>query len=98
MTHIVLTQEQAKVLSEAGGGVAVYDPEGRPLAFLKALDPGQAAIVIECKRRLKEGGPYVPSSRISAMLDKLNEIDGTDGASPEKVEEVVRRTIAGEPL
>ena len=96
MSHIVLTEGQAKVLSESRDGVAVYDPEGRPLAFLKALDPDVAAIVIECKRRLKEGGPRVPSSRISAMLAKLNEIDASDGITPEKVDEIVRRTIAGE--
>jgi hypothetical protein len=98
MPHIVLTEEQAKVLSEAGEGVAVYDPKGLPLAFLKALNPDEAAIVIECKRRLKAGGPRVPSSRIGAMLRKLNEIDTKDGVTPETVEEIVRRTIAGEPL
>ncbi len=98
MSHIVLTEEQAKVLSESRDGVAVYDPEGRPLAFLKMLDPDVAAIVIECKRRLKAGGPRVPSSRIGAMLRKLNEIDTKDTVTPEIVEEIVRRTIAGELL
>jgi hypothetical protein len=98
MPHIVLTEEQARIVAEAAEGVAVYDPKGRPLAFLKALDPALAAVVIECKRRSKEGGPRVPSSRIGAMLSKLNEIDTKERVTPEAVEEIVRRTIAGEPL
>jgi len=39
MSHIVLTEQQARVVAAAGGVVEVHDSEGRPFASLRLLCP-----------------------------------------------------------
>ena len=47
MPHIVLTEEQARIIAEAKNGVEVRDPEGEVVAFLKRLSPEETARIAE---------------------------------------------------
>lgn len=42
MPHIVLTEEQARVVSEAEGVIEVRDPRGQPLASLMVFCPDRS--------------------------------------------------------
>ncbi len=98
MSHIVLTEEQARVLAGADEGVELRDARGRTLAFFKPFSPEEAENIAEAKRRMHSPGPRVPSARVTAMMAKLNELDREGKATKENVEEVLRRSQAGEPL
>ncbi|HKI37678.1 MAG TPA: hypothetical protein VKA46_37850 [Gemmataceae bacterium] len=98
MPQIVLTEEQARLVAQAATGVEVRDPQGQVLGFLKPYEPGEAEIIAECKRRLAQPGPRIPGTRVTAMMQKLQELHDKGEVTPERVQEIVRRTKAGEPL
>jgi hypothetical protein len=98
MSHIDLTEEQARILAESTNGVELRDPKGQVLAYCTPLDREEAEIIAESKRRLAQPGPRIPGARVTAMMQTLQELDDRGEATPEKVHEVVRRTKAGEPL
>jgi hypothetical protein len=68
MPEIVLTEEQARVLTGADTAVVVRDPHG---AAVGVLDPKEAAIIAEAKRRLAAGRPRYSAAHVRAMLDAL---------------------------
>jgi hypothetical protein len=69
MPEIVLTEEQARILAGAGTTVVVRDPHG---ATVGVLDPKEAAIIAEAKRRAANPSPlYYTSASVLAMLDAL---------------------------
>lgn len=47
MPHIVLTEEQARIVAHAKNGVEVRDPEGEVVAILKRLSPEETAPIDE---------------------------------------------------
>jgi hypothetical protein len=98
MPHITLTEEQARVVAGNSGSVEVLDPQGRLLAFLKALNPDLAETVRECKRRHASSDPRIPAENVEAMLRKFEEIEQGGGMTHEMMEDIVRRVQAGEPL
>jgi hypothetical protein len=98
MSHITLTEDQARVLKETTGSIEIRDPHGRVLTFARALDPALVDTILECKRRLASGSPRIPSSRVKAFLQRCTEIDQTEGMTPEKMEELLRRVKGGEPV
>src|SRR5258708_7712002 len=98
MSHIVLTQEQASILSQATGRVEVRDAEGRVLAFPDALEPGEAEILADAKRRLREPGPRIPSSQVKAHLQKLEEIRQREGMDEAKMLQLLQRMREGEEV
>jgi|SRR5262245_18097893 len=98
MPHIILTEEQARVLAESPQGVEVQNPQGQALAFLKPFSPEDAVLIAEAKRRLASPGPRIPSERVQAFLEKLHEIDEREGIDREKVQALLHRVVAGEPL
>ena len=54
MPHIVLTEEQARVLAEAQGPVEVHDPQGRAVASLQLFDAFDLPDMHNsCARRMK---------------------------------------------
>ena len=68
MPEIVLTEEQAQVLAGAGTTVVVRDPHG---ATVGVLDPKEAAIIAEAKRRRAVPGPRYSGAQVRATLDAL---------------------------
>jgi hypothetical protein len=98
MSHIVLSDEQAEVLKTASDTVEVRDSQGRILALVQPQDRRLAETIQECKRRLASKGPRIPASRVQAFLRRLTEIDQQGGISQEKMQELLRRTQAGESL
>jgi hypothetical protein len=92
MPHIVLTEEQARVLASS------TETQGRILNFLKPLDPALAATILECKRRLASSEPRIPSEQVQAHLRKLEEIRQREGMDRDKMLDLLRRMRAGEEV
>jgi hypothetical protein len=95
MPEIVLTEEQARVLAGATTAVVVRNPGG---AAVGLLDPKEAAIIAEAKRRLAARGPRYTSAAVTAMLDALQaERDRIGPFDVAYMEEFVRRLEASDP-
>jgi hypothetical protein len=98
MPHIVLTEEQARIVEGASESVEVRDPQGRLRAFLKPLDPAIAEVVALCKRRHATSGPRIPSEEVQVHLRKLEEIRQREGMDEAKMLDLLRRMQAGEQV
>jgi hypothetical protein len=98
MQHIVLTEEQMRILGQATAGVEVRDPQGRPVSFLWRFTPQELEAVLRHRVRQRPSEPGIPSARVQAMLQKAHEIDGREGMTPEKMADLLRQARAGEPL
>ncbi len=82
MPEIVLSEEQARVLAGATTAVVVRAPGG---AAVGVLDPAEAEIIAEARRRLAlpGRGVNVPAAAVQAHLDALQaEWDRTGGFDP----------------
>ncbi len=75
MPHIVLTEEQARIVAEAKNGVEVYDSEGEVVAFLKRLSPDESARIAEATssdqtpRATAEGQEQMTDSRRETVIE-----------------------------
>ncbi len=98
MTHIVLTPEQAKIVSAAGDEVEVRDDQGRPVAFLKLLSAEVASLVAEAKRRLANPGRAIPAADVEKHLQRLDEIRQREGMDEARMLDLLRRMQAGEEV
>src|SRR5215213_6220580 len=98
MPQIVLTEEQARVVSEAVEGVEVFDAAGRFIAFFKPCDAELASHIAIAKSRLGQNGSRVPSAQVRAHLQKLEEISQRENLDEDKVLDLLRRTRAGEEV
>jgi len=98
MFHLVLTAEQARLVTESANGIEVRDPQGRPLGVLHLLSAEEAALIEKAKQRLKSPAPRIPSARVQAMLKKFDQMQQTEEITSAKVEEVLRKVKSGEPL
>ena len=96
MPHIVLTEEQSRIVAESTEPVDVFDPSGRILNFLKPLDPVLAETILACKRRLATTDPRISSEDVQAHTRKLDEVRASDGMDREKMLQLLRRLRAGE--
>jgi hypothetical protein len=96
MPHIVLTQEQAAILSKALEPVELRDSEGRVLA--RVLSPLDEAALARFRDR--EGKPrrYYPAAEVEARLKKLEEISQRETLDPIRVRELLDRMRAGEDV
>ena len=96
MREIVLTEEQARVVADAGTTVLVRNPSG---ATVGVLDPRDASIIARAKYRAANPSPYYyTSASVGAMLDALQaERDRIGPFTPEYAHEFVRRTEAADP-
>ena len=95
MPEIMLTEEQARVLATSDTTVFVRDPSG---ASVGALDPREAAIIAEAKRRMARRGPMYSSESVSAMMDALQaERDRIGPFDVEYMEEFVWRLEESNP-
>jgi hypothetical protein len=69
MPRIVLTEEQARAIEQAGGSVEVFDERGNLYGMIKLeLTAEQFA---EIKRRMATPGPRIPGERVQAHLQAL---------------------------
>jgi len=96
MPEIVLTEEQAKQLTETLSPVVVKDPSGRVVGHLgPVLSPERIA---ELKRRAATPGPRYSSESVKAMLDALQaERDRIGPFGAEYALEFVRRLEESDP-
>ncbi len=95
MAHIVLTEEQARIVADAQHGIEVRDPQGRSVAFFTPLLPEEAALVAEARRRLQAGGPRIPSARVMDMMAQLQQLHEKGEATAEKIDALVKETVGG---
>jgi hypothetical protein len=96
MPHIVLSEEQARILKAASESVEVRDKNGHVLGRLPA--PVEAALIAEAKRRLAEASPRYAAAQVEARLRKLEEISRGQPLDKAKVQDLLRRMRAGEEV
>jgi hypothetical protein len=97
--HIVLTDEQLRILRESHGPVEVRDAQGQPVATgLTPLTPEDLKAIEHYKRTRGEKRQSIPMARVKAFLRKLHEIEASEGIDQEKVQELLSRLKAGEEL
>jgi hypothetical protein len=95
MPEIVLTEEQARVLAAADTAVVVRAPGGQTVGV---LDPKEAAIIAEAKRRLASPGLRYSGAAVLATLDALQaERDRIGPFDAEYLKEFVRRLEQADP-
>lgn len=68
MQHIVLTDEQARVMANANARVEVRDPRGN---WLGCLDPYEAAMVAEVLSRRGEPEETIPAHKVREHMQAL---------------------------
>ena len=97
--HIVLTEEQLRVLAEAKGPVEVRDGQGRTLATVTPFDPGDVEVIERWKRRRDQPQkPGIPAAQVEAHLRRLAEIREREGMDEAKILDLLRRMQAGEQV
>jgi hypothetical protein len=98
MSHIVLTDEQVRVLSESHGAVEARDAQGRPVASLRVLDAIDLEAIERHKQRRGKMEPGIPAEQVEAHFRRLEEIRQEDGMDLPKALELLRRMRAGEQV
>ena len=101
MKRIQLNEEQSRILAEGEEleNIEVYDAQGKLVSFVKRFHPDDVPVIAKhLRRRGQPKEPGIPSERVQAMLRRFEEIDRTEGMTREKMEEIVRRVKAGEPI
>jgi hypothetical protein len=98
MQHIILTEEQTRILQSRDQPIEIRTSDGRVLTVIKPLSQDEREAIEESKRRLAKPGRRIPSEKVGALLARALEIDQTEGMTREKMDELLRRLRAGEPL
>jgi hypothetical protein len=96
MRHIILTADQARIALEAEEPIEVRDEQGRTVAHLTPLHPGDIEAIEQSKRSRGAGGPRVPSDQVQAHLQRLEEVRQRDGLEEAQMLDMLRRMRAGE--
>ncbi|HET6576026.1 MAG TPA: hypothetical protein VFG68_20665 [Fimbriiglobus sp.] len=77
MPEIVLTEEQARVLAQSTTAVLIRGPSGVPVGL---IDPREAAVIEEARRRLRGEQRGISGPAVQAHLTALQqEWDRTGG-------------------
>lgn len=99
MSQIVLTEEQLSVLKQAKGPVEACDAAGQLVASLSLLSELDIQ-AIERWKRTRDNQPkrLIPSEKVKAHLNRLQEISDTEGLDREKMHDLLRRMQAGEQV
>ena len=66
MSHIVLTEDQLRVLASAGGTIEAQDGEGRPVARVTLLGAEDLAAIERCNGRPLRMGPMIQAEQAQA--------------------------------
>jgi hypothetical protein len=97
MKHLILTEEQMKVLAEAQRQVEVRDSAGRLVGYLQFVMFTQAEIE-EAKRRLNSPEPWYTGAQVQSRLQALQqEWDRTGGFDEEYMYEFLKRLDEADP-
>jgi hypothetical protein len=94
MPHIVLTEEQARVLQQTTLAVEFRDEQGRVLARIPP--PTEEEIIERIKRNRGANLPRSPARDVHAHLQRLEEISRHEPLDEAKVRELIRRMRAEE--
>jgi hypothetical protein len=98
MPHIVLTEEQMRVVRAGGGPIDIRDPEGRPLACFEPLTPLDQELLEKARLSRARGEPGVPAAEVQAHLRRLAEIRRDRGMDAASLQDLLRRLQAGEEV
>jgi hypothetical protein len=98
MPHIVLTEEQVRILEQAAGPVEVRDTQGRPIAQATRFSPEDVEMIIRSRANQAAGGRRIPSAEVQAHLRKLEEIASREELDEARVLDILRRLRAGEEV
>ncbi len=96
MTPIVLTEEQARIVSQAQAAIPVCDANGKVLGHIEPIEltPEQIA---EAKRRAASPGPWYTGEQVQAHLRALEEEwQRTGGFDESHMRAFLARLSAGE--
>jgi hypothetical protein len=89
LSHITLTEDQARLIVGKPGEVEVRDPAGRLIGFLSWSD--ERSVVERAKRTLASNQRRSPSHVVQARLRKLAEAVERDGLDYEAAKEFMKR-------
>jgi hypothetical protein len=98
MPQIVLTEEQLRIVNEAGGAVDVVDGRGQPIASMRVLDAHELEAIERFRRNGGNQGPGVPAEQVQAHFRRLEEIRQKEGMDLPKALDLLRRMRAGEEV
>ncbi len=71
MSELILTEEQAKIVTQSWGPMPVRDPNGKVLGRLEpTLTP---EMIAEFKRRAASPGPWYTGKQVQARLQALQQ-------------------------
>jgi hypothetical protein len=96
MSELILTDEQARIVTEALGPVTVRDSKGKVLGNLEPqLTPETIA---ELKRRAASPGPWYTGAQVQARLQALQEEwERTGGFDEAHMRDLLARLEAADP-
>jgi hypothetical protein len=94
MPHIVLTEEQARVLQQTTLAVELRDDQGRVLA--RVPPPSEEEIIERVKGNRDAGLPRYSAQDVHSRLRKLEEISQREPLDEARARELLRRMRAEE--
>jgi uncharacterized protein YmfQ (DUF2313 family) len=96
MKEVILSEEQAKIVSEAVGPVTVRDANGNVLGHIDP--PLTPQMIAELKRRAKSPGPRYTGAQVQARLQALQEEwDRTGGFDESYMTNFLQRLDRADP-
>jgi len=98
MPHLVLTEEQLKVIAGTVAPIEVRDEQGRPVALLTPFDAIDRAAIERHRSRREQTGPTIPSEQVQAHLRRLDEIRQSEGLDEAKMLALLQRMQAGQQV
>ncbi len=96
MSHIILTEEQARLVSGSSQPIEVRDPGGRVVAQLTPLSAEDMAAIEESKRALAANEESYPSERVELLLQRFDEMDAKGLLNEQSAEAALQRLFDGE--
>ena len=98
MAKLVLSDDQARIVTGATGYVELLDQRGRILALVRPEDKRLAETLRECKRRHATPGPRIPSEQVQAHMRRLEQIRASEGMDEPKMLYLLSRMQRGEKV
>jgi hypothetical protein len=89
MPHIVLTEEQARVLQQSTLAVELRDEQGPVLA--RVPPPTEEQIIERIKQNRNDKFPRYPAREVQARLRRLEEISQQEEVDEVRAKELIRR-------
>jgi hypothetical protein len=96
MSHIILTEEQARLVSGSSQPIEVRDPGGRVVAQLTPLTAEDMQAIEASKRVLAAKEESYPSERVERLLQRFDEMDAKGELDQKSAEAALQRLFAGE--